>query len=340
MPGTSARPFSSPLAPPSQRRWMSRRDWQDIRRATQRLQADGVYAVTMHGVRVEFVKDHLKPAKAEPREAAEAGVDAKASKPPRRRAGQLERDARRARHRKGAQQQQQQGQEDRPQQQLQQKQLKQQQASPRLMQQKQQQQQEEPSLLLPPQSDHMDDERAPKRCALSPAQGSAPRAKRVLTPAPPPPSLPPSPPSTPPRQAHREGAPRGSQRTAHGAGLQQACLPLDPEPARPSMRCTMCLRDLPWLHNETDALCRTCDAFDKRVRRTTYMRRETAPLPSPGGRVRLHSLARADLNGRLGTLGVFCREKERWAVMVDGQGILLKEENLECVVSESESDSD
>ena len=105
------------------------------------------------------------------------------------------------------------------------------------------------------------------------------------------------------------------------------------------MRCTMCLRDLPWLHNETDELCRTCDAFDKRVRRTTYMRRETAPSPSSGGRVRLPSLARADLNGRLGTLGDFCREKERWAVMVDGQGILLKEENLECV-PESESDSD
>ena len=94
------------------------------------------------------------------------------------------------------------------------------------------------------------------------------------------------------------------------------------------------------MYNETDALCRTCDAFDKRVGRTTYSRRETAPLPSPGGRVRLHSLARADLNGRLGTLGDFCREKERWAVGVDGRGLLLREENLECVVSESESDSD
>ena len=54
----------------------------------------------------------------------------------------------------------------------------------------------------------------------------------------------------------------------------------------------------------------------------------------------MHSLARADLNGRLGTFGDFCREKERWAVVVDGRGILLREENLECVVSESESDSD
>ena len=335
MPGTPALPISSPPAPPTHRRWISRRDWQDIRRATQRLQVDGVYAVTVHGVRVEFVKHHSKQAKAEPIGAAVADGAAKASKPRRRRAGQLKRDAVRASHREVAQQQQQR-QEDQPQQQLQQEQRKQQRAPPQPTQQRQQQQQQP---LLPPQSDHMDDERAPKRSALSPAQGSAPRAKRLLTLAPPHPSLPPSPPSTPPRQAHREGAPRGSQRTAHGAGLQQA-LPLDPEPARPSLRCTMCLRDLPWLYNETDALCRTCDAFDKRMRRTTYTRRETAPSPSPGGRVRLHSLARADLNGKLGTLGDFCREKERWAVMVDGQGILLREENLECVVSESESDSD
>ena len=53
----------------------------------------------------------------------------------------------------------------------------------------------------------------------------------------------------------------------------------------------------------------------------------------------MHSLTRADLNGRDGTLIDFCHEKDRWAVEVVGRSILLREENLECV-PESESDSD
>ena len=100
----------------------------------------------------------------------------------------------------------------------------------------------------------------------------------------------------------------------------------------------MCLRDFPWLHNETDARCRTCDAFAEHVRRSTIERKQPAPTQLlPGERVRLHSLARTDLNGRLGTLLVFAPEKERWAVKVEGPGggsrILLKSENLECVPS-------
>ena len=105
-----------------------------------------------------------------------------------------------------------------------------------------------------------------------------------------------------------------------------------------SLRCSVCLRDFPWLHNETDARCRTCDAFAEHVRRSMHEREQTAPAPLlPGERVRLHSLVRADLNGRLGKLLVFVPEKERWAVKVDGPGggcrILLKGENLECVPS-------
>ena len=338
MPGTSARPFPSPLAPPSQRRWMSRRDWQDIRRATQRLQVDGVYAVTMHGVRVEFDKHHLKQAKAAaPRAAAvAAGEDADDAQPRRRRAGQLKRDALRQRHHQA--QQQQQGLDHQPQklqqeqpQQLQQEQPQQQRPPP-------QQQMREPQLLPPP-SDPMDEEKASiKRGAVSPAHGStpsAPRAKRTLSLAPPPPSLPPSPPSTPSRTAQRGGAPGSSDRTAAKVGLDQT----NPQtkctqaraPSDTSLRCTLCLRDFPWLYNETDARCRTCDAFDKHVRRSE----PAPPLLMPGGRVGLHSLTRADLNGRMGTILEFVPGKERWAVRVDGLGgdgrILLKGENLACV---------
>ena len=56
-------------------------------------------------------------------------------------------------------------------------------------------------------------------------------------------------------------------------------------------------------------------------------------LAWPGARVRLHSLSRADLNGKWGTILDFNYEKGRWAVNVDGPGggrrILLKGENLE-----------
>ena len=336
MSGFPARtnPFAS--APPTQRRWISRRDWQDIRRATKRLQVDGVYAVTVHGVKVEFDKNHLKQvnAAAEPRAAAKTGDNAEASKPRRRRAGQLQRDAHRQRHHREAQQQQQR--QAPPQQQ--QQQVEQQQPLPPPTLQHQRQQMRE-SQLLPSQSDHMDDERASfKRGAVSPAHGStptAPRVKRTLSLAPPPPSLPPSPPSTPSRTAQREGALGSSDRTAAKVGLDQT----NPQtkctqaraPSDTSLRCTLCLRDFPWLYNETDARCRTCDAFDKHVRRSE----PAPPLLMPGGRVGLHSLTRADLNGRKGTILEFVPGKERWAVRVDGLGgdgrILLKGENLACV---------
>ena len=336
MPGNSARAASSSSAPPAPRRWISRRDWQDIRRATQRLQVDGVYAVTVHGVKVEFDKHHLKHAKAAaPRAAAVAAGDAEACLPRRRRAGQIERDALRARHREAQQQQ-------RQVQPLQQQQQQQQQQGELPPQPKQQQQEQQQELLLLPQSDHMDYEKASiKRGAVSPAHGStpiAPRAKRALPLAPPPPSLPPSPPSTPLRTAQRGGALGSSERTAAKVGLEQTnpqtkCTQARAPSSDTSLRCTLCLRDFPWLYNETDARCRTCDAFEKHVRRSE----PAPPLLMPGGRVRLHSLTRADLNGRMGTLLEFVPGKERWAVQVDGPGgdsrILLKGENLVCVPS-------
>ena len=360
MPGFPARtnPFAS--APPTQRRWISRRDWQDIRRATQRLQVDGVYAVTVHGVKVEFDKNHPKQAKAAaPRAAAEAGGDAEAGKPRRRRAMQLKRDALRQRHHQEAQQQQQR--QVPPQQQQQEQQQQQGELPPPLTQ--QQQQQELPQLMPP--SDPMDDERASKRGAVSPAQGStpvAPRAKRTLTLAPPPPSLPPSPPSTPPRQAQRGGAsgdairngsprvapkpqsgctrapaPRAqvSARAAREALLHAASEASESDASEASdMRCTVCLRDFPWLYNEIDARCRTCDALDKHVRRiVSNENKGTTPPLLPGERVRLHSLSCADLNGKIGTLLVFVDDKERWAVKVDGKRVLVKWDNLEYAPS-------
>ena len=155
---------------------------------------------------------------------------------------------------------------------------------------------------------------------------------------------PPSPPSTPPRTAQRGGALGSSDRTAaKRLGLDQTkpqtkCTQARADASDASLRCTICLRDFPWLYNETDARCRTCDAFEKHVRRSAYEREESAPpLLMPGGRVRLHSLTRADLNGRMGTLLEFVPGTERWAVQVDGPGgdsrILLKGESLVCVPS-------
>jgi len=53
-----------------------------------------------------------------------------------------------------------------------------------------------------------------------------------------------------------------------------------------------------------------------------------------GDRVRLHSLSRADLNDKRGTISSYLPSKERWAVNLDGSEgscILLKGENLELV---------
>ena len=144
-------------------------------------------------------------------------------------------------------------------------------------------------------------------------------------------------------------------------------------------QCSLCTRFFPWLHNTTDARCHTCDVLDQHVRRVVREQLEGAsqgePEPSPdprgypcggcdtlihsgdicdacrgpdssrvwpGARVRLHSLTRAEFNGRFGTVLDFV--SDRVAVLVDdedeGSRILLKRENLERVSRRHDPDFD
>ena len=250
-------------------------------------------------------------------------------------------------------------------------------------------------LLLPPPppQDRMDvDERALKRAAASfmAEPAAEPRAKRAVLPLPPPglppPSLPPSPPSSPsppqPSPPPPHTHPAECETGVRDLRQIAATRPTDSENAKPSARaalhaasacdlqCSLCTRFFPWLHNETDARCRTCDVYDKHVRRIVDERWVAEPpqhasselTPDPrhkchgcdnfihpghecefcprpfyawkGDRVRLHSLSRADLNDKRGTISSYLPSKERWAVNIDGSGgscVLLKGENLELV---------
>ena len=146
-------------------------------------------------------------------------------------------------------------------------------------------------------------------------------------------------------------------------------------------QCSLCTRFFPWLHNTTDARCHTCDVLDQHVRRVVREQldgappRPSEPQPSPdprgykcggcdtlihlgdicdacrgpdsshvwpGARVRLHSLTRAEFNGRFGTVLDFV--SDRVAVLVDdedeGSRILLKRENLERVSRRCDPDFD
>ena len=146
-------------------------------------------------------------------------------------------------------------------------------------------------------------------------------------------------------------------------------------------QCSMCTRYFPWLHNQSDARCHSCDVMDAHVRRVVREQLQDAPpreseqepVPDPlgykcggcdtlihsrdlceacqgpdsfqvwpGARVRLHSLTRAEFNGRYGTVLDFVAD--RIAVLVDdGEGgtrILLKQKNLERVSRRRDPDFD
>ena len=122
-------------------------------------------------------------------------------------------------------------------------------------------------------------------------------------------------------------------------------------------QCSMCTRYFPWLHNQSDARCHSCDVLDQHVRRIVREQLDGAPpgepepppdprgykcggcdtlryssdicdacrVPKssrvwPGARVRLHSLTRVELNGRFGTVLDYIGAKHRWAVEVDDPG--------------------
>ena len=243
-----------------------------------------------------------------------------------------------------------------------------------------------PLLSLMPPLEMDVDMRALKRAAPSymAEPAAEPRAKRAVFPLQPPGLPPPSPPPSPPSSSSPPTPPHPAECAPTGVRDLKQIAATRPETAMPSARaalhaasacvsdlqCSLCTRFFPWLHNEADARCRSCDLFDKHVRRIMDERWEAEPpqhvssVPTPdprhkchgcdnlihpghecefcprpfyawkGDRVRLHSLSRADLNDKRGTISSYLPSKERWAVNIDGSVgscILLKGENLELV---------
>ena len=137
-----------------------------------------------------------------------------------------------------------------------------------------------PPLPPPSAEARMDDERAPKRVPASPTVGaspSEPRAKRALLlppPGGPPPSAPPSPPSplTTPQEMPVASPPslaRASSSSSSTTTSSPSAAPVAPRtspseaPVAPqTLRCALCLRGFPWLHNARLSLCRRCHNFD------------------------------------------------------------------------------
>ena len=270
----SAHTFPDPTPSARARRWLTRRDWQDIRRAARTLSHDGVHAVSVHGVRVEF--QHRQQAQQPaPTAAAPEGAAREQPRAPSQR--QIKRRERARSHAEMMQRA-----HDFRARKIILEWSRAAQPAPPLpscsvpvtpqLPPPPPPAAQPPLPPLPPPQEPMDDERAPKRPAARSSTSGAdtsptrtPQAKRVLLqhpPGQPPPSLPPSPPSPTP------SSPSPSLSLPLPPSLAEPVAPRFDryQPCAWQHACSACRLDLDsWLYLQLPCDCIRCSLYDVAV---------------------------------------------------------------------------